>query len=410
MEAIVEKSCGLDVHRSSIVACVVIGQANGRSRKESRTFGTTRMELIKLREWLLGEGVTHVGMEATGVYWKPVYAVLDGAFELIVGNAHHIKNVPGRKTDMKDAEWIATLVRFGLIRRSFVPPKALRELRELLRYRHKVVQGRTAERNRLLKHLETAGVKLAGVATDVFGVSGILILHAVVEGTQSPQQMAQLAKGALRRKIPQLQTALDVSVEEPHRFLLGLQLRRLAQLDRDVDELDVRIDHVSEPYSKALALLTQIPGVDRIVAASLIAELGTDMSVFQSMHHLAAWAGLCPGNYQSAGKASSGRIRKGNVYLKTILVEAALAASRTRGTYFKDKFHRLKARRGHKRAAVALAHKILLAAYKMLQTGMDYRELGDSYLDHLDRGRVAHNLVRRLKRLGYEVHIEPQAA
>jgi transposase len=393
-----------------VVACLLIGAAGARPKKEVRTFRTVTRELETLRDWLKSEGVTHVGMESTGVYWRPVYAVLEGHFELIIGNARHICNVPGRKTDVKDAEWIADLVRHGLVQGSFVPPKPLRDLRELLRYRRKLVESQAAERNRLLKLLETANIKLASVASDVFGVSGRAMLDALIAGGASAEQMAKLAKGRLRRKCADLALALEGHVEDHHRFLLGMQLRRVEAAEQDIGTLDQRIAEKLAPYDVQLALLMQIPGVDWLVAAVLIAEIGVDMSVFLSVHHLAAWAGVCPGNHESAGKQKSGRARKGNVHLRTILVGAAIGASRTKGSYLRDKFYRLKARRGALRAALAIAHKILVAAYYMLARGVSYRDLGEAYLDQIDQTRTVANLKRRLERLGYHVALEPASA
>ncbi len=409
MQVMIERAAGLDVHQETVVACVLIGKPGGRPTKEVRTFRTMTRELEALRDWLLSLGVTHVGMESTGVYWKPVYSVLEGSFELIVGNARHIRNVPGRKTDVKDAEWIADLVRHGLIAKSFVPPPPLRELRELLRYRRKLVESQAAERNRLLKLLETANIKLASVATDVFGVSGRAMLRALIEGTASAEAMADLAKGQLRRRRADLVLALEGRVEEHHRFLLAMQLRRLEAAEEDIAALDRRIDEKLEPYRVPHALLMQIPGVDWVVAAVLIAEIGVDMSVFVSVYHLASWAGVCPGNHQSAGRQKSGRARKGNVHLRTMLVGAAISASRTKGSYLKDKFYRLKARRGGLRAALAIAHKILVAAYHMLAKDADYKDLGEAYLDQLGRTHTVSNLKRRLERLGYRVTLEQKA-
>jgi transposase len=408
MQVMIERCCGLDVHQETVVACVLTGAPGLRPRKEVRTFRTMTRELEALRDWLEAMGVTHVGMESTGVYWRPVYAVLEGHFELIVGNARHIRNVPGRKTDVKDAEWIADLVRHGLIAKSFVPPPPLRELRDLLRYRRKLVESQAAERNRLLRLLETANIKLASVATDVFGVSGQAMLKALIAGNASPEAMARLAKGRLRSKHDDLVLALEGRMEDQHRFLLTMQLRRLEAAEQDIEVLDLRIAERLEPYSMQHVLLMQIPGVDWVVAAALIAEIGVDMSVFLSVHHLAAWAGVCPGNHESAGKQKSGRARKGNVHLRTMLVNAATSASRTRRTYLRDKYHRLKARRGAARAALAIAHKILVSAYHMLATGMAYRELGEAYLDQIDQTRTAANLKRRLERLGYIVTLQPK--
>jgi transposase len=311
---------------------------------------------------------------------------------------------------VKDSEWIADLVRHGLIASSFVPPKPLREMRELLRYRRKLVENQAAERNRLLKLLETANIKLASVASDVFGVSGRAMLRALILGTASPEEMATLAKGRLRRKHAELALALDGRIEDHHRFLLTLQLRRLEAADQDITALDQHIAAQLEPYRAQHTLLMQIPGVDWVVAAVLIAEIGVDMSVFHSVHHLAAWAGVCPGNYESAGKQKSARARKGNVHLRTMLVGAATSASRTKGSYLRDKFYRLKARRGALRAALAIAHKILVAAYHMLAKGVPYKDLGEAYLDQIGHTRTLSNLKRRLERLGYHVILEPKAA
>lgn len=407
MEAIVERCCGLDVHQATVVACLLVGKPGKKPQKEVRTFGAMTAELVRMREWLTAEGCTHVGMESTGVYWMPVYTILEGVFELVIGNATHIKQVPGRKTDVKDSEWIADLLRHGLIRPSFVPPKPLRELRELLRYRRKLVESTTSERNRMLKLLETANIKLSTVATDVFGVSGRRMLRALLEGQQTPSQMAELAKGRLRTKLIQLTAALDGRVEEHHRYLLNMQLDRLEQVETDIEGLDRRIDEKLEPYREQHTRLMQIPGIDRVGAAVLIAELGVDMSVFPSVRHCAAWAGVCPGNNESAGKRKGHATRKGNVHLTTALVQAAISASRAKGTYFKDKYWRLKARKGPTRAAMAIAHKILIAAYHMLSRGVDYKELGDAFLDQTSASVVKHGLVKRLERLGYHVTLQP---
>jgi transposase len=418
MQTLVERGCGLDVHQATVVACLLIVLKSGQVQKQMRTFGTTTRELLTLREWLLSQGCTHVAMESTGVYWKPIYAMLEGAFELVVANAQHVKKVPGRKTDVKDAEWIADLLCHGLLRPSFVPPPPIRELRDLTRYRRKLVESQTAERNRLLKLLETANIKLASVASDVFGVSGRLMLRALVEGKTTPQDMAELAKGVLRKKIPQLEPALEGKLEEHHRFLLRLQLHRLEAAEKDLAALEQRIQNKLQPYAAQFVLLQDIPGVDETLAAVIIAELGVDMSVFQSVSQAASWAGVCPGNNESAGKRKSSRIPKGNVYLKTALVEAANSAlveaansaAKAKGTYLRDKFYRLKARRGYKRAAVAVGHKILVAIYHMLSQQVCYNELGDLYLDKLNKHHLTRNLVNRLERLGYTVTLQQRAA
>jgi transposase len=408
MQTVIERGCGLDVHQATVVACLLIVRKDGKVQKQMRTFGTTTRELVALREWLLSERCTQVALESTGVYWKPIYAILEGALEIVVANAQHIKKVPGRKTDVKDAEWIADLLCHGLLRSSFVPPKPIRELRDLMRYRRKLVESQAAERNRLLKVLETANIKLANVATDVFGMSGRLMLRALIEGKATPQEMAELAKGLLRKKIPELQLALEGKLEKHHRFLLALQLQRLEAAEKDLAALEQHIQQRLEPYAAQLALLDEIPGVDWTLAAVIIAELGVDMSVFGSVSQLASWAGVCPGNNESAGKRKSSRIPSGNVYLKSGLVEAANAAARAKGTYLRDKFFRLKARRGYKRAVVAIAHKILVAIYHMLSQQVSYNDLGDLYLDKLNKNHLTRNLVHRLERLGYAVTLTLQ--
>jgi transposase len=410
MQTLVERGCGLDVHQATVVACLLSVLKNGKVQKQVRTFGTTTRELGSLREWMLSEGCTHVAMESTGVYWKPIYAILEGAFEIVVANAQHVKKVPGRKTDVKDAEWIADLLCHGLLRSSFVPPKPIRELRDLTRYRRKLVDSQSAERNRLLKLLESANIKLASVASDVFGVSGLLMLQALVEGKATPHEMAELAKRQMRKKIPELELALEGRVEEHHRFLLRVQLRRLQVVEEDLGVLEHRIQEKLKPYAAELTLLDEIPGVDWKLAAGIIAEMGVDMSVFGNVSQLASWAGICPGNNESGGKRKSSRIPKGNVYLKTALVEAANAAAKAKGTYLRDKFFRLKARRGYKRAAVAVAHKILVAIYHMFSHQVCYNELGDLYLDKLNKHHLTRNLVHRLERLGYNVILEQKAA
>ena len=408
MQTLVERGCGLDVHQATVVACLLVMQKDGRIQKQTRTFGTTTRELVGLRDWLRAEGCTHLARESTGVYGKPVYAVLEGALEIVVANAQHVNKVPGRKTDVKDAEWLADLLCHGLLRPSFVPPPPIRQLRDLTRYRRKLVQSQAAERNRLLKLLESANIKLASVATDVFGVSGRLMLRALIEGQASPKEMAQLAKNKLRNKIPELELALEGRIEEHHRFLLKLQLDRLESVEKPIEVLQQPIQQKLQPYTAKLALLDEIPGVDCILAAVIIAELGVDMSVFESVSQLASWAGVCSGNNESAGKRKSSRIPKGNVYLKTALVEAAHSAAKTKGTYLRDKFYRLKARRGYKRAAVAIAHKILVAIYHMLSQQVSYNDLGDLYLDNLNKHHLTRNLVHRLERLGYAVTLTLQ--
>lgn len=410
MEAIVERCCGLDVHQASVVACLLVGVGANRPRKEIRTFGTTTRELLALRQWLTDESCTTVGMESTGVYWKPVYTVLEDHFDVIVGNAHHMKNVPGRKTDMKDSEWIARLIRMGLVARSFVPPKPIRELRDLLRYRTKLVQVRSAEENRLMALLERANIKMSSVMSDVLGVSGRQMLRALIAGETDVDKMANLAKGRLRKKVAALRDALEGYVEEHHRFILQMQLDRIEAMQVDIDKLDGRINEKLEPYREHHQRLIQIPGVDRVVAAVIISEIGADMSAFHGPRQLASWAGVCPGNNESAGKRRRSKARQGNVQLRSMLVQSATSAGRAKGTYLHRKYHRLRSRIGPKRAALAIAHRILISAYHMLARGQDYKDLGDAYLDQLSQARVTRGLVGRLQRLGYEVSLTERAA
>jgi transposase len=416
MEVVVACCAGLDVHQASVVACVNGTGRGGKSHKQVRSFGTMRDDLIVLRDWLTQAGVTLVAMESTGVYWKPVYEMLEDQFDVMVANARHIKNVPGRKTDVKDCEWISDLARHGLISRGFVPPRDIRDLRELNRYRRKVAQVQTGERNRLIKVLETAGIKLAGVASDVLGVSGVsgrAMIRALVEGCDTPIVMAGLARGRLRAKTPQLARALDAPLKPHQRFMLRTQLARIEQAEADLERIDTELNEMVAPYRRHVELLMSIPGVNWINAVTIIAEIGVDMTAFHSAAHLASWAGLCPGNNESAGKKRAGKVRKGNVVLKTTLVNAAIAGSGSRGhkgTFLAEKFRRLAARRGKMKAAVAIAHKILVSIWHMLSDGTFYQDLGAGYLDNLDRTRNARRLVQRLTNMGFDVQLSQKAA
>jgi transposase len=409
MDTMVERCCGLDVHQAVVVACVLVGEAGKRPQKLVRSFRTLTADLAELRTWLRAQRVTHVGMEATGIYWVPVYAALEGDFDITIGNAMHIKNVPGRKTDVKDSEWIADLLRHGLIRKSYVPPKQIRELRELLRYRRKLVDSRTSERNRLQRLLETANIKLASVMSDVFGVSGRAMLDAIVNEGYIPANVAMLARGALRKKTADLALALDGRVEDHQRFMLDMQLRRLDQVEADIAAIDARIDAKLEPYRAQFERLQQIPGVDRVSAATIIAELGVDMSVFPSHRHAAAWTGVAPGNHESAGKKKREKTRSGNLHLTTALVQAATCAARAKDTYLRAKYWRLVPRIGKKRAAMAIAHKILTAAYFMLRHAVDYSDLGGAYLDARNTKATSRALVKRLEGMGYKVTLQTAA-
>jgi transposase len=405
MDAIVERCCGLDVHQASVVACVLIGTK--RPTKQVRTFRTVGKELRALHAWLAELGVTHVGMESTGIYWVPVFRALEGNFELVVGNAQHIKNVPGRKTDVKDSEWLAHLTRCGLIRPSFVPPLPIRELRELTRYRRSLVNDQARERNRIQKLLETASIKLASVASDVFGLSGRAMLRALADGDTDPKRLAELAKSTLRKKIPALVEAFEGNFEPHHRYLLKFELERLDELERAIATLDAHIQTKLAPYEDKIALLVQIPGFNRIVAASFIAETGGDMSVFPSAGHLAAWTGVSPGNNESGGKKRPSGVRRGNVHLTTTLVQAAAGAVRAKNSYYKDKYWRLRTRRGALRALVAIAHKLLIAAYHVLSGNKPFVDLGAEYLLKRAAPSNTKKLLKKLEALGYKVTLEP---
>lgn len=411
MDTLVDRCCGMDVHKDSVVVTVLI-RVGTRSQKTTRSFGTMTANLIELADWLGQLGVTHVGMESTASYWKPVHKILrrNGRFTLIVGNAQHIKNVPGRKTDVKDSEWIAMLVQHGLIRASFVPNDEVIALRDTTRLRRRLVQSLASDKNRLLVTLEECNVKLSSVATDAFGVSGMAMMRAIIAGDRTPSELAQLAKGRLKSKIPELELALDGRIAAYQRELLALQLDRIDATEAQITKLDKIIARQLAPHERFVELLDGIPGVDRTVAAELLAEMGTDMSVFHSVKHLCAWAGMAPGSYESAGKSKGSRTRRGNVHIKTALTQAAISAAKKKDCHLADKYHRLKARRGGKRAAVAMGRKILVIAYHILQTGSSYVELGAAYIDNLDRQRVTNNLVRRLERLGYRVDISEMQA
>ena len=363
-----------------------------------------------MADWLAAAGCTHVAMESTGVYWKPLYNLLEGSFELLLVNARHIKQVPGRKTDVKDCEWIADLLRHGLLHPSFVPDRPQRELRELTRYRTTLIRERAAEANRLQKTLEGANIKLGSVATDVLGVSGRAMLAALVAGTSDPTSLADLARGKLRDKLPLLERALTGRVGAHQRFLLAQQLAHLESLDELIERLNAEVSERLRPFVTALARLDTIPGVGQRTAETLVAELGTDLHRFPTAAHLASWAGLCPGNDESAGKRRSGKTRKGDPWLRTALIEAAQAAGRTRGTYLAAQYHRLAGRRGKKKALVAVGHTILVIAYHLLTEQTDYRELGPLHFDQRDEQRVTRRLIHRLQALGYRVQLDHPAA
>jgi len=391
------------------VACLISPGAGGQVRKEVRTFGTMTDELLALGDWLTEAGCTHVAMESTGVYWKPIWNLLEGSFELLLANAQHIKAVPGRKTDVRDCEWIADLLRHGLLRASFVPDRAQRELRELTRYRQALVRERSREVQRLQKTLEGANIKLGSVASDILGKSGREILTRLAGGSTDTSELADLAQGQLRKKIPALERALVGRFEAHQRFLVARQLAHLDELDGLIAEVSAEIAERVRPFEDAVARLDGIPGVGRATAEILVAEIGTDMARFPTDAHLASWAALCPGNHESAGKRLSGKTRKGNRALRTALVEAAQAAGRSRSTYLSAQYHRLAARRGKKKATVAVAHSILIIVYHLLKDGGTYDDLGADFFDRRDQDALERRLVSRLEALGNKVSIEKVA-
>ncbi|HEX2262938.1 MAG TPA: IS110 family transposase [Pseudonocardiaceae bacterium] len=409
MDIIYERCCGLDIHKRSVVACLIVPGPAGTPHKEIRTFGTMTDDLLALADWLGEHAVTHVAMESTGVYWQPIYNLLEGSFALVLVNARHIKAVPGRKTDVRDCEWLADLLRHGLLRASFVPDRPQRELRELTRYRTSLIRERAAEVNRLQKTLEGANIKLASVATDIMGASGRAMLAALLAGTTDARTLAELAKGRLREKLPELERALTGQMAAHQRFLLAQQLAHIDFLEATIDRVGAEIGERLRPFEEAISRLDTIPGVGRRVAEVLLTEIGTDMTRFPSAAHLASWAGMCPGNNESAGKRKSGRTRKGSPWLRAALVEAAQAAGRTRQTYLGAQYRRLAARRGTKRAVVAVGHSILVIAYHLLRRDTRYDDLGPHYFDERDRQAVQRRLVRRLGQLGLKVSLEPAA-
>ena len=407
MDVTVERCAGLDVHKATVTACIRV-PGPGRERAQViQTFGTTTPDLLALRDWLTAHRVTDVAMESTGVYWKPVFYTLEDAFRLLLVNAAHMANVPGRKTDVADCAWIAQLLECGLLRGSFVPPPAIRELRDLTRYRKALIQDRTREANRLHKLLEDAGLKLASVATDVLGVSGRAMLTALVAGTTDPAVLADLARGRLRAKLPALRQALTGRFRAHHAFLLTQRLAHLDYLDDTLGRLSEEIAGHLAPFAAEATRLQTIPGVKQRTLEALVAEIGVDMRPFPTPGHLASWAGLCPGNNQTAGKRRRGRARKGDRWLKATLVEASLAAIRVKGSRFGALYRRVCRRAGHNVAIVAVAHAILEIAWHLLVHGTTYHELGADYLERRDRVRTTQHYVRLLERLGHRVTLEP---
>jgi transposase len=413
MEVVYERCAGLDVHKRTVVACVLAPGADGRVTPAIRRFETMLDELEALAGWLAEQAVTHVALESTGVYWQPVWNVLEehGGFELLLVNARHIKAVPGRKADVRDSQWLAELLRHGLVRGSFVPARAQRELRELTRYRTALIEDRTAQVNRLQKTLESANIELAAVASDVTGVSARAMLAGLVGGQAEPAALADLAVGRLRDKLPRLERALAGRFGAHHRYLVPRILAAIDFLDGEIADLDARVAELERPFAPTVDRLDAIPGVGRRVAESLVAEVGPGVDRFPSARHLASWAGLCPGNHESGGKRLSGRTRRGNRALRRVLVQAAQAAGRSRQTYLGAQYRRLVPRRGKKRAAVAVAHSILVIAYRLLADPTStFHDLGPDYFDRRDADAITRRLVGRLEQLGFTVTLTSRVA
>lgn len=405
MDVIYPRCAGLDVHKQTVVACVRIS-GKGAPQQEVRTFETTTSGLLALAQWLQSFGVEHVAMEATGVYWKPVWHVLEEHFVLILANAAHVKNVPGRKTDVNDAMWLADLLAHGLIRASFVPPAPVQELRTLTRTRKQLVGERTAHVQRIEKVLEDANLKLSVVLSDVLGKSGRAVLQALIDGRTDPQDLVTLI-GRVKASRVELLEALRGRVTTHHRFMLGLHLNHIDALDKAIAEIEKQLRGALDPFRQAAKLLSTMPGLSEVSANVVVAEIGIDMARFNTAAHLLSWACLCPRNDESAGKRRSTRVRRGGKWLKTTLVQAAWSAVRVKGSYLQAQFHRLRARRGAKKAIVAVAASMLTAAWHMLRNGTEWNDLGAAHFDRADAQRTASRLIRRLQQIGYSVHAAP---
>lgn len=410
MQVLYERCAGLDVHQKTVVATILLTATNGHVTKLTQTFGTMTVDLLALDRWLEEYKVSHVALESTGVYWFPVYNVLEEGRTLILVNPQHMKAVPGRKTDVKDSEWLADLLRHGLLKASFIPPRPIRELRELTRYRKRLVQERTQAVNRLQKVLESANIKVGTVATDLLGVSGRAMLDALIADEQTPEQMAHLARGRMRSRIPALRQALEGRVTAHHRFLLRQMLVHIDFLDQAIAQVQAQLDQQLAPYQEAMDLLQTIPGISALSAAAILAEIGVDMSCFPSAKHLASWAGVCPGNKQSGGKRLQAGISPGNRWLRAVLGEVAWAISRTKDNYLVAQYLRIARRRGIYKAILAIAHTVLEIIYHLLSDKQPYSDLGADYFDKLETARLERHHVRRLEQLGYTVTLTPASA
>ena len=405
MEIVHECCAGIDVHKKSVTVCLIKEGRKGEKKREIRTYSTFTGELLKMRDWLVNANCRHVAMESTGVYWKPVFNIIEGDMNLMLVNAHHFRAVPGRKTDVKDSEWLAELLQHGLLKGSFIPPKPIRELRDLTRLRSRLIEDRTGISNRILKVLEDANIKLSSVASDTFGASGMEMLESIIEGVDDPDVLAEMAKKRLREKIPQLRLALEGRVTEHHRFLLKTLLSHWHSLNGTISSLNRRIEEKMPPFEEEAQRICGHPGVDRCAAQNIIGEIGVDMNVFPKAKNLASWSGICPGNNESGGKRRKEKTRKGSKCLRKTLVQCARSAGRTK-TYLGAQYSRIASRRGGKRAAVSVAHSILVDIYHILKEGVEYNELGSDYFDKLNQESLTRYHVKRLKDLGHIVTLE----
>jgi transposase len=410
MDVLYPRCAGLDVHQKTVVACIRIHGSGGRAQTEIRTFATHTAALVELSQWLTEHECTHVAMEATGVYWKPVWHILEGNFELVLANAKHVRNVPGRKSDVSDAAWLADLLAHGLIRSSFVPPQPIQELRDLTRTRKQLVRQRAQHVNRIHKVLEDANVKVGSLITDITGKSGRAVLNALIAGEHNPATLVELTSTRLKTPRPELVRALQGKVTSHHRFLLRMHLEQIDGVDRSLTQLDAQIEEQTRPFAEVVDRLQRIPGMSQIAARVVLAEIGPDMSHFPTASRLVSFAGLCPRMDESAGKKHSTRLRKGSNWLKGTLVSCAWAAARSKNTYARAQFHRIKTRRGSKRAAVAVAASMLTTIYYLLKRGTDYLDPGPAHFDQRDRQRIAKRLQKRLEDLGYSVQLATAAA
>jgi transposase len=410
MQVVHERCCGLDVHKKTVVACVLVTHPDGRIQKTVRTFSTMTVGLVALADWLDKLGIEHIAMESTGIYWQPVFNMLEDGRTIVLVNAQHMKTVPGRKTDVKDSEWLADLLRHGLLRASFIPPAPIRALRQLARYRKTLMTERAQEVNRLQKVLESANIKLAMVVTDVLGVSARRMIEALLHDDYDPAVLADLAYGRLRAKLADLRVALDGRLQAHHRTLIRQILAHIAFLEDSIASVQQEMDGYLQPVDEAVTLLQTIPGVGATAAAAIVAEIGTDMSRFPSAKHLASWAGVCPGNNESGGKRLGSKPTHGDRWLKAVLGEVAWAITRTRDNYLAAQYHRIARRRGKHRAASAVAHSVLVIVYHILRDKRPYTDLGADYFDRLDQARLERHHINRLKQLGYEVTLTPARA